>query len=224
MANGRTGAVFLEDYDVGMATTLGAELVNIERDGELVQTYAVGIEEVTGPDEYQGLVPVSMADPEDAFQDQFLPQIVISRGAVSPDMARWFPGGYEYQVPAVNSQQIPGPGGRTLPDKVEKKYWTYPYEISYDLHLRARLRWQADHMLRHVGRFFWAYGQVFLRDSEGDERGYYAFMESADNLSEIMDVADRLQGHTISMRVEAELDFHEPVILPTSSKVNIGGL
>jgi hypothetical protein len=224
MADGRTGRVRLEDFDVGVATTIGSVLVNIERDGELVQTYAVGIEGVTGPDEYEGLIPVSMADPEDAFQDQFLPQIVISRGAISPAMARWFPGGFEYQVPARNAEQIPGPGGRSMPTLVEKKYWTYPFEITYDLHLRAKLRWQADRMLFHVGRYYWAYGQIFLRDSEGEERGYYAFAESIDSLSEITDIADRLQGHTISLRVEAELDFQEPVVLPTSNRVNIGGL
>jgi len=207
-----------------VATTIGSELINIERDGELVQTYAVGIEGVTGPDEYQGLIPVSMADPEDAFQEQFLPQIVISRGSITPAMARWFPGGYEYQVPAVNAKWIDGPGGRQLPDKIEKKYWTLPFEITYDLHLRARLRWQADLMLQYVGRYYWAYGQIFLIDSEGEERGYYAFVESVDNLSEITDIADRLQGHTISMRVEAELDFQEPVILPTSSRISLGGL
>jgi hypothetical protein len=221
MANGRTGVVVLKDYDVGVATTIGSTLINIERDDELVQVYGVEIEGVTGPDEYKGLVPVTMADPEDAFQDQFLPQIVISRGAITPAMARWFPGGREYQVAAVGSEQVVGPGGRSMPNRIERKYWTYPFEISYDVHLRAKLRWQADHMLQHVGRYFWAYGQVFLRDSEGEERGYYAFTESYDSLSEITDVADRLQGHTISMRVEAELDFFEPIILPTSHRFTV---
>lgn len=74
-------------------------------------------------------------------------------------------------------------------------------------------------MFLHVGRIFWAYGQVFLRDSEGDERGYYAFSDSVPNLSEIADVADRLQGHTISLRVEGELDFHEPFLMPTAQRV-----
>lgn len=224
MANGRTGQVHLEDFDVGLATTIGSELINIVHDEERVQAYAVAIEGVTGPDEYGGLVPVSMSDPEDAFQEALLPQIIVSRGAITPEMSRWFPGGYEYKTAAVNSQQVVGPGGRTLPDRIEKKYWTRPFEISYDMHLRSRLRWQADRMLRHVGRFLWAYGQIFLKDSEGEERGYYAFVESIDNLSEITDVADRLQGHTISMRVEAELDFCEPVILKTSSNITIGGL
>jgi hypothetical protein len=217
MANGRSGQVFLEDFDIGMATTMGGELIEIDQDGERVQVYAVNIAGVTGPDEYQGLVPISMSEPEDAFQEQILPQIIISRGSEIPQMNRWFPGGREYQVPASNAQEVIGPDGVTkMPNRVERKWWTLPFEINYDIHLRARQRAQADLMWRHVGRFFWAYGQVFLTDSEGDERGYYAFVDSNDPLGELTDVADRLQGRTISMRVEAELDFDEPHLMPTT--------
>lgn len=222
MANGRTGQVFVEDFDVGIATTMGGELIEVDLDGEHVQCYAVRIPGVTGPDEYQGLVPINMSEPEDAFQEHVLPQIVISRGSMNPQMHRWFPGGWEYQVPASTARQVVGPDGVTMmPTQVEKKWWSYPYEIMYDVHLRARLRVQADRMLRHVGRFFWAYGQVFLTDSEGDERGYYAFVDSYDNLAELTDVTDRLQGHTISMRVEAELDFNEPFLMPTTPNLTI---
>lgn len=223
MAGGRTGQVDLEAYDVGIATTIGGKLVEVEKDGERIQTYAVEIVGVAGPHEYHGLIPIVMADPEDAYQENLLPQIVISRGSVVPQMNRWHPGGHEYQVPASTAKMVLGPDGKTLmPTMVERKWWTYPFEIAYDVHLRARLRVDADRMLRHVGRFFWAYGQVFLRDTEGDERGYYAFVDSFDNLSELTDVADRLQGHTISMRVEAELDFDEPHLMPTTPNYKLG--
>lgn len=219
MSGGRTGQVFLEDYDVGIARTLGAEEVQIEipDDNEVATVFAVRIDGVTGPDEFDGMIPVYMSDPEDAYQANLLPQIILTRGAITPQLERWFPGGHEYQVPAHDASEVEGPDGVTkMPTRVERKWWTVPYEISYDLHLRARLRVQADRMLRHVGRFFWARGQVFLTDSEGDERGYYAFQDSIDNLSEIADVADRLQGHTISLRVEGELDFNEPHLMPTT--------
>lgn len=204
-----------------MATTLGAELIDQERDGEPAKVYAVRIDGVTGPDSYEGLVPVIMSDPEDAYEEHLLPQIVISRGSITQDRVRWHPGGWEYQVPSTTADLVPGPGGRLLPNRVERKWWTVPYEISYDVHLRARVRLQADRMLMHVGRFLHPTGQVFLLDSEGEERGYYAFQESIDNLSEIADVADRLHGHTLSLRVEAELDFNEPHLMPTAQKVNV---
>lgn len=217
----RTGQVFLENFDVGMATTLGAELIDQERDGEVAKVFAVLIDGVTGPDSYKGLVPVIMSEPEDAYEDHLLPQIVISRGSATPDRSRWHPGGWEYQVASAPSKLVPGPGGRLMPNQVEKKWWTMPYDISYDIHLRARVRLQADRMFRYVGRFFHAVGQVFLRDSVGDVRGYYAFQESVDNLAEIADVADRLHGHTMSLRVEGELDFNEPFVIPTAQKVNV---
>ena len=215
----RTGQVFLEDFDIGMATTLGAQLIDYELDGEIAQVYAVAIEGVTGPDSYQGLVPVAMGEPEDTYSEHLLPQIVISRGDITPDLARWHPGGREYQVPAGSAESVPGPGGQLMPSHVEKKWWTVPYEITYDIHLRSKLRAPADAMFLHVGTFFWPRGQVWLRDSVGDERGYYAFQESVGNLSELADVADRLQGHTISLRVEAELDFNRPFVQQTAQRV-----
>lgn len=220
MAGGRTGSIFTEAYDVGVARTLGAELIEFEADGEMVQTYAVRIQGVTGPEETGELVPVQFADPEDAFTAQLLPQIVITRGSINPSMAsRYHPGGREYLAPASGAETVVSSGGTEGPSRVEIKRYALPFDISYDIHLRARLRVQADRLLAHVGRVFWAYGQVWVLDTEGEERGYYAFVESYENLSEIADVADRLQGHTVSMRVEAELDFEEPFVVPTQYKL-----
>lgn len=220
MAGGRTGLVFLEDYDIGLARTIGGELIEIELDGELVQTFGLRIEGVTGPDLYNGLIPIQMTDPEDAFTANLIPQIIISRGSVTPSMAsRWHPGGRAYQVPSAASSTVVADDGRRGPSQVEIKQHTLPFDISYDVHLRARLRLQADTMLAFIGRILWAYGQIFLIDSEGEERGYYAFVDSYENLSEIADIADRLQGHTVSLRVEAELDFEPPAVAPTQYKM-----
>ena len=50
MANGRTGQVFIEDFDIGLAETIGAEKVTIELDGEDAEVYALRVPDVTGPD------------------------------------------------------------------------------------------------------------------------------------------------------------------------------
>ena len=218
MANGRTGTVFLEDFDFGVVTTFGAELVPIELDGEMVQDFAVRIDGVTGPDMWQGLVPVTFINPEDVYQYSVLPSIVISRSAVTPAMARWQPMGMDYMIPATSAKMVEGSGGVQAPSLVEIKYNAYPYDITYDIHLRGRRRIEADRMFRKIGRFYWAYGQVFLNDSEGEERGYYAFQESVDPLDEVADIADRMIGHTISIRVEGELDFNDPYIAPTTPR------
>ena len=219
-AGHRTGSVFLEDYDIGLAESLGGELIEIEFDGESVQVYALRVDGVTGPPEYDGMVPILMGEPDPAYQEHLLPAIVISRGSIDPDMQRWHAGGFEYFLPAPGATMKDVPGTtRQIPDKVEIKRYAYPYNISYDLHLRARQRVQADRMLKTVGKIFWSYGQIHLKDSEGCERGYYAFVESIAALNEIIDVTDRLQGHTFSLRVEAELDFVDPRIAKTAQKI-----
>lgn len=217
----RIGQVFLEDYDVGIARTIGGELIDIERDGETVQKYAVKIDGVTGPPYTQELVPIDMADSEDAFSDQLLPQIVIARGSIIPQMERWQPGGHAYHCPAPASQTVTLPSGLQGPSMLEFKALAFPFEITYDIHLRGRVRLQADRLLRHMGKFFWAYGQVYVKDSEGCERGYYTFVDSYEQLAELDKVSERVMGHTISMRVEAELDFYQPITVKTTPNLEV---
>lgn len=215
----RTGTVFLRDFDEGLVRTMGAELIEIELDGETVQDYAIRIDGVNGPDEYGGYIPVIWQNPEDVYQAGLLPHVNVSRTAVTPAMQRWQPGGYEYRTPAAAAKTVTAGNGQRGPSLLEFKAWAYPYDISYEVHIRARLRAQADLMLRHIGKFFWAYGQIYLTDSEGASRGYYAFQESVDTLDEVADIADRMLGWTISLRCEAELDFNDPYIAKTSPNV-----
>lgn len=212
--------VFLRDFDEGIVRTMGSELIEIERDGETVQDYALRVDGVNGPDEYGGYVPIIWQNPEDVYQEGLLPHVAVARTSITQAMSRWQPGGREYMVrAAVATDKKVVATGQLMPSHVEIKRWAYPYDIAYEIHLRARNRWQADKMLRQIGRKFWAYGQIYMRDSEGDERGYYAFQESVDSLDEIVDIADRLIGWTISVRCEAELDFNDPYIAPTSQDV-----
>ena len=216
MAGGRTGLVFLEDYDIGLVRTIGGQLIDMMFDGEQAKQYALQVEGVTGPPETQDMVPIVMSDSDMAYVDEYLPQIVIARGSIPKAPERWHPGGREYFVPAYGSKQLPSSTpGKTMADMVEIKWYAYPHDINYDVHIRARRRRDADKMLRIIGEQLWTYGQIFLVDSEGEERGYYAFQESLDPLTEIQDVTQRMQGHTISLRVEGELDFRNPFVAKT---------
>lgn len=215
----RTGTVFLVDFDEGIVRTLGGELIEIELDGEKTQAYAVMIDGVTGPDMYGGAVPIIWQNPEDVYQPGLLPHVNISRTSLTPAMNRWFPGGYEYRTAAAAAKTVRAGNGVEGPSLLEYKPWAYPYDIGYEIHIRARLRAQADKMLKQIGKRFWSYGQIFLTDSEGAERGYYAFQESVDSLDEVADIADRMLGWTISLRCEAELDFNDPYIAKTSPNV-----
>lgn len=218
----RSGTVFLRDFDEGLVRTMGGELIEIELDGEMVQSYVIMIDGVTGPDMYGGAIPVIWQNPEDVYQPGMLPHVNVSRTALTPAMNRWFPGGYEYRTPAAGAKIVRSGIGVEGPSMLEYKAWAYPYDISYEVHLRARLRAQADKMLRQIGKKFWAYGQIYLVDSEGAQRGYYAYQESIDSLDEVADIADRMLGWTISLRCEGELDFNDPYIAKTSPMVSVG--
>ena len=217
MSGGRTGSVFLRNFDEGLVVTIGGELINIELDGETVQEYALRVGGVTGPDQYSGMVPIIFQNPEDVYQRAYLPHVVISRSNIQPAMNRWQPGGRAYMVPAANTGWTMVDGVR-VPTLVEIADPAVPFDITYDLHIRARLRAQADLMLRQIGGalgYVLAYATLFLKDSEGDDRSYEAFVESIDNLDEVAEIADRTIGHTLSVRVEAELDFREPMLRKT---------
>lgn len=221
MADGRTGTVFIEDFDTGLVTTFGSVLKTIVLDDEEVQDYAVQIPGVHGPDEYDGLVPVIFQEPEDVYQVGFLPHVSISRSAITPAMQRWHPVGKAYQVPSKVAQQVTAQNGQVGPSLNELKGFALPFDITYDLHMRARLRQQANLMLKYMGRFIWAYGNIFFTDNEGDERGYVTYLESIDNLDELVEFSDRTLGFTMSIRVEAELDFSDPIVVPTMRAAGI---
>jgi len=222
MHDGRTGTVFLEDFDTGLVTTFGAVLKTIILDGEEVQDYAVQIPNVTGPDEYDGLVPVIFQDPEDVFQTGYLPHIAVSRSSIAPAMQRWHPSGRAYQVAAKVAQTVTAQNGEIGPTLNEYKGFAIPYDITYDIHMRGRLRQQANNMLRYIGSYYWAYGNLYFIDNIGDERGYVAYQESIDNLDEVVEFSDRTIGFTISIRVEGELDFSDPRIAKTMRSAVVG--
>jgi len=217
VANGRTGTVFIEDFDVGLARSVGAELIEIELDGERVQEFALRVRNVTGPDEYHGMVPVIFQNPETSVQVAYLPRLEIVRSSIVTANERRFFGGREYRVPASVARTVKDRDGRGLsgPTLAEQKKWTRPFDITYDLHMRARLEKQAQYMLKQIGKVVFAIGQIFVTDSEGELRGYNTFDATIDNLSEVADVEDRTTGYTISIRVEGELDFDEPYLVKT---------
>lgn len=221
MADGRTGTVFIEDFDTGLVTTFGSVLKTITLDDEEVQDYAVQIPGVHGPDEYDGLIPVIFQEPEDVYQTGYIPHIAISRSAITPAMQRWHPVGKAYQVPAKVAQTVTAQDGSQGPSLNELKGYALPFDITYDIHMRARLRLQANRMLKYLGRYIWAYGSIFFTDNEGDERGYVAYLESIDNLDELVEFSDRTLGFTMSVRVEGELDFSDPLVAPTARAFGI---
>jgi len=215
----RTGTVFIEDFDEGMARSLGAELIDINLDGESAKDYAVSVPTVVGPSFYGGMVPVIFENPDEALLESKLPHINIMRTAIDPALDRWHSGGYAYRIPAPTSKIVNGTHGRSGPDLVEKKGFAYPYDITYDIHCRAKRQVDANALFRVVGRAFPPVGptsMVTVTDTEGYPRTYDAVQTSVPNLAELAEVSRRIVGHTVSVRVMGELDFNDPYVQKTA--------
>ena len=70
-------------------------------------------------------------------------------------------------------------------------------------------------MLHYALRHFLPPSFIFkVIDSLGDVREYDALEVGISETSELADIADRTVGWTISFTVRAEIDLHDPVILP----------
>lgn len=211
---GRTGSVFVRDFDEGVVKTIGAEIVHVNLDGSEVPFYAVRIGGVDGPHEFGGFVPVMMSHPEDVYAETFLPYILVMRSSMSRAFQRWMYGGYEYMIDTGRLET----GARI----VEIKDWSMPYDITYDISVKARLRSEADRIMKHVGGIFLTgQSQVWVTDSLGVERGYDCIGESIDPLDEVNDVTNRSVGYTISIRVMGELDFRDPVKRLAADKLSV---
>lgn len=215
-ATGRTGSVFLEHFDEGIVRTIGGELVERTLDGETTQEYAIAIDRVTGPPQYDGKVPIVFGQPEDSFQEVLLPRIEIVRSSVAMATDRWQPGGFDYRVPMERGPKWRLPSGQEVAKYVETKEHAWPHDITYDVHLKARTRMQAQVMYRQIGVVLGLYPVIHVRDSAGEERTYQAFNESTSMLDEVTDISERMMGFTLSIRIAAELDFEEPYVEMTT--------
>jgi hypothetical protein len=218
-ATGRTGSVFLEHFDEGMARTIGGELVERVLDGEVTQEYAIAIDRVTGPPQYDGKVPIVFGHPEDAFQEVLLPRIELIRSAPVLATDRWQPGGFDYRVPMERGPKWRLEDGREVAKYVETKEHAWPHDITYDVHLKARTRTQANLMYRQIGVVLGLYPVIHVRDTAGEERTYQAFNESTSGIDELTDISERMIGFTMSVRVAAELDFEEPYVEMTTPRL-----
>lgn len=223
----RTGTVDLRSFDQGVVTTLGATLETVTfPNGQQASNYFLNIPLVRGRVGRPGLpgVPIIFAFPEDVLEKFDYPLISIRRDDIAPTMNRWHPGTLQYRAPAVTAQETTvdsNPGNPDAPalvnwDKVEQLQQAAPYDITYTISILARNRGgmgqtnQANAILKAVLRVFQPYSYLYLNDSIGDGRTYDCFQESISHLDEVPEVADRVIGFAVTIRIEGELDLLDP--------------
>lgn len=207
------GDVIVRDFDRGLVVHLGGVIHKVGPD-EIPGYYA----DVPGVEPVPGLpgVQIIFGNPDDAFANYLLPQIVVTRDDITPAMSRWHPGTVKYRAPKPGAQavQVTGPGGvvKTGYRKMGQQEGAIPYDIGYTLtiaHERRGLkdRESGNKILHHVMKRCTPYFNFLVIDSIDDQRIYFATAEAATSSDELLDVADRTISWTMGVMVEAELDF-----------------
>lgn len=215
----RNGTVFLRSYDEGVMLTLGGK---IKQDANGLDYYMVQVPHVEPPPGHWG-VPINWSDGEDEWEDYVYPTFVISRDDVAPDLPRWHPGTMQYKVGATGTQnvtqQITQSVSKSGPLMREQMQQAVPYNLTYTIKCAAGRRGHAtakpnagaaDMLLLHVMRTYQPYCSVWVKDSLNDWRNYAAFQEAVSPIDEVVDMTNRTIGHTVTLRVEAELDLNDP--------------
>jgi hypothetical protein len=225
------GQVGLRNFDQGIVQTLRGE----EVDGNYyIMDEGMFSEE---PPPGQPGIPITFAFPDDNYEHWRFPCIVIRRDDLSPAMNRWHPGMTTSRGPAQGALPLEvtiPTGGLTSTvaqgfDRYEVAQQATPFDITYTISVMARYRGygnkqqigkavsgtaspktQANRLLDYVLRAYPPYGAIWVQDSLGDWRTYSAFMEATSHLDQVSEVADRMIGFAVTVRVEAELDLADP--------------
>lgn len=214
--NTRTGEVFIDNFDRGVVTTLGA-IPNSDSTMYVIK----GIKDVSPPPDFEG-VPVYFAFPDETVDTKILPSIVVRRDSITPAMSRWHLGMFEYTTPAHNAHPvtitnpITGQPIATGYDRYERKDQAVPFDFLYTIECRARfrnnLKVESIRLLQYVLKIYQPYCRVGLIDSLGDTRYYDAFMETPSGVDIMPDVAGKEANFNITLRVEGELDLNDPYV------------
>jgi hypothetical protein len=144
-------------------------------------------------------VKVLWYDPEPVVADKIVPQIVVKRGTVTPDLVRWNPYGYDY-VYAENNL-------------VYTKDETFPFMINYSVDAMARLNRDAVKLTSAITHKLKPYSPLYVKDSLGQFRVYEMFMTGFDYSGDLVNVVYRIPAYTMNIDVVGELDLTMPSVM-----------
>lgn len=234
LGTARNGLVRLRDFDQGMVLTLGGVLIDDSPNfNGYFLTEASGIQDllpttginpiVQGPDGWPG-VPIVFSMPEDKNARYKVPMVLLRRDSISPAMQRWNVGSRQYKqqggrgaiAKTVNVGSTANPNLKTGFTTIEEKSQAIPYDILYTIRVVSKFRGQTGQtahvnaLIEHVMKRFQPYCEIIVPDSVGDLRGYWGFSDVVGTSDESFEIADRVLGFDISVRVEAELDLDDP--------------
>lgn len=209
----RVGSIFVRNFDQGVVDALKPRVgTYVDAEGTSRKGYLVDIKNVATD------IPLIMSQPEPEFETSVIPSIVVRREDPSFAANRWHSLADAYRYGFEMS-----PGKR----RVEIRSVDWPHDMNYTIEVLARLKGQANEMLRYVLRIFKPLGKIWVLDELGKSRSYEAFMEGIANIDELTDEEDKHSGFAITVRIEGELtlddEFDDPAAGDTPPIVNVGG-
>lgn len=211
-----TGSIFVRAFDEGMFLALGAVLrtanqttINRDRKGYWIDDV------FTAPVE----VPVIWNNPEQIYEFKIYPCYHIRRNDIQPALSRWHSiKSLEYVAGVSGAEVVDGVSGYST---LEMKSQAWPHDLFYTVACYARYEHEAVPMMKRLLKTFPSYGTITVLDSLGQQRRYSVFNESGvQDISDFVDVADRLKAFSIDIRIEAELDLREPVTIPSVGSID----
>lgn len=219
--------ITFDDFDRGVVTTLGGELIDFVIDGQPRKVYAVRVPDVESKiPQYNGMVPISIAKPKDIFRPYQIPCFVIrvQEPESAFDRAPWY--GWE-SYPAKDGKlitvQLDKNTKATGWDKRDLAWKPYPFNMGYEVTGCARNAMEGNAILHWMlRRFRPPFFSMEAYGSEGERRLYDAGPVSVANASEVISISDRLIAWTVSFQAWAEIDLALPATSGISGEEDFG--
>lgn len=209
----RTGYLDPLDYDMGVATALGALHDEEKNQLYLPLTDPCGKSIYIQPEGSEAPKPITRAlvvfkQSEPTHTEWDLPCVLIQRDDMTHAEARreGLPS-LQYRLPAEGATPISA-GDTVGYDCFETKEKEWPHDFTYTIECWARHRVVAQVLWTMVMRTFPPQTSVTVRDGRGVERMYHAFTEGTADLSEINSLVDRVIGYSLTLRVEGEITLN----------------
>lgn len=201
-----TGQVWVRDFDLGVVLQLNPVLV----DNNYFVEFSSGLSSSSGTQ-----VPIVFDKPEQVYEIRSYPFIHVKRDSMEPALERWHSYGHQDYIAGVpGTEHVVD--GETVYDQVEAKPQAWPYDINYTISCYSRYEYEAQTILRHIMRRFRPRLYITVVDTLSENRYYTFFSDGAVNdIGEIVDVAERLKGYSISVKVEGEIDLVDPTVRST---------
>lgn len=231
-----TGTVFIRNYDQGVIETLGGYIDTYDISGGSMaftgdsssiancltsncrRSYFIDV-----PLASPMKVPVIFNKPFPTFESKYLPSFLVTRLDASPAMERWHSiGAKQYRIPRGNAVAVVLANGDVVSgyEYYEELPQAMPFNLSYTIAAMARYEREAIPMLKKILSVYKPCSKILIKDSLCTERSYTVWNENGfSDISEIVDISDRMKAYSVEIKIEGELDLSDPEINPTALEI-----